>query len=517
MQISKPHLDWLETRGIDIELAIKLGLYTGKSKVMGEGEGRRRHVFRDPQGDILAFPTIVGGTVVGEHYRVNPGGDGQKRFYQRKHSAQVFWNYECLLDPALEQGEPLIITEGQMDALAAMTCGFPFAVSMPSGSQKPPDGRLPEDLDPLDPKETDKPTGRFGSLYHARAQLKATRKIIIATDSDPSGIRLAAELVRRLGPGRCHRAEFPTGCKDLNDVLMKEGREAVIRVITKARPYPTRGIYRLSDFPDQEQPETWPIGWAEFDQHLKLGEGMFVPVTGVPQHGKSVFVINWLVKIALKYPIVIAISSFETTIKPVIQNRLRYMACGDRRWTSLHDDERKRIDDWIEEHFVFVEHDDREENVEDMTIDWFMDRMHDAIMRFNARIFLIDPWNEIEHARDFRESQAEYQNKAIRKLKTFCKRYQVTIICIAHPTKDVHEKGKIRRPNLYDIDGSSAWRNKADAGVIVYRADMTKNTAEIIIDKVKYEYLGKVGKVHFQFNQDLKRYEEMPDQKAMEL
>lgn len=139
--ISQAHIEWLTSRGIDIEVASSLGLYTGKSRVQGHGQHARRVVDRNATGNILVFPTISNGTVVGEHYRVNPEG-GDKRFYQRKHSAQVFWNVDCLTDPALERGEPLIITEGQMDALSVITCGFPFAVSMPSGAQKPPDGKM---------------------------------------------------------------------------------------------------------------------------------------------------------------------------------------------------------------------------------------------------------------------------------------------------------------------------------------------------------------------------------------
>lgn len=510
MTISLQHQEWLEERGISAETAAQYGVYTGKSEIVGEGKDRRQVVHPDPSGDLLAFPTRVGDVTVGEHYR----RPAKKQFFQKKGSKQVFWNFQCLLDPALERGEPLVICEGQLDALTAIDCGFPFAVSMPSGAQKPPEGRMPEDLDPLDPNDLDRPNGRFGSLYHARTQLKTVKRVIIATDNDEAGVRLAAELVRRLGPGRCSRAEYPKGCKDLNDVRRNHGREAVIACLNKARPYPTKGVYRLSEIIDPGEPQIYTTGWPVFDAHCKLAEGTFAPLTGIPQHGKSLFMVNVLVRVAQRHPVRIGLTSFESPIKPIIQRRLLRMAlpCA---FSAASVDQIAETEAWLENHFIFIEHDPTDESEEDVTIEWMLDRFHDALMRYDVKIFFIDPWNEIEHQRDFRESQSEYQNRAIRKMKAFCKRLNCTLIVAAHPTKDIHEKGKIRMPNLYDIDGSAAWRNKADIGLVVHREDLNANKTSVKIDKAKYEFLGKVGFVDFQYNPILGRFEEIADTAGM--
>lgn len=504
--ISAEHTAWLEARGIDVEIASRHGLFTGRRHRHGEGKTAWTEVLADASGDVLAFPTTRDGKVVGEHYRLTR----DKRFFQRKGSAQVFWNGDCLNDPALERGEPLIITEGQIDALTAITAGFPFAVSMPSGAQKPPDGRLADDLDPLDGSETDKPTGRFGSLYNARAQLKAVKRIVIATDADDPGQRLAAEIVRRLGPGRCARAEYPPGCKDINDVMVRHGRDAVVQCVVRAKPYPTQGLYRLSDFPELGEPQIYKAGWPLFDTHFRLAEGLFIPVVGVPMHGKSSFLCDLAIHIAQRNSVRFAIASFETPIKPTLAGRMLRMAlpCAIRNAT---DDEVARAKAFLEDRFVFIEADERTGNVEDVTIDWMLDRMHDAIMRYSVKFFIVDPWNEIEHRRGPGETQSEYQNRAIRKMKAFCKTYGATLFVAVHPTKDIHEKGKIRRPNLYDCDGSAAWRNKADIGLVVHRPDMAKSTTEVVVDKVKYEFLGRLGTVNFSYNAMLGRYEEMDD------
>lgn len=501
MTLSLAHLAWLESeRHIDVEVAGRMGVYTGK----WFKRGSVWEVRRDTAGDILAFPTVVSGTTVGEHYRkIDP-----KRFTQRKGSAQVFWNGECLSDPALEEGlEPLVICEGQMDVLAAMTSGIPFAVSMPSGSTDP-QGRAPEDLDPLDREADNRPTGRFGSLYAARAQLARVKRFVIATDGnwDQSGIRLAAELVRRLGPGRCSRVEYPPDCKDLNDVLIRHGRAKVFEIVARAKPCPTKGVYRISDFPDAPHPVVWDSGWEEFDSLARLSPGIFIPIAGIPSHGKTRFVLNWLIRVAQRHHLRMALSSFETPIKPQFRNVLRQFACRGATWGNLTAGAQQDLDDWLEETFLVIEHDDRDDT-EPMSLDWFLDRTHDALMRYDCVGALIDPWNEIEHQREGNESEAEYQNRALRKIKAFAKRYNLFMVVIAHPTKDIVSGGKVRRPTLYDISGSSAWKNKADLGLGIFRPDVTRNQVDVYTDKVKYEFLGKPGSARFQYNMTLQRFE----------
>ena len=68
------------------------------------------------------------GVVVAEKYRTP-----DNRFWQRPGGRRTFWNADVLDDPALAVGQyPLIITEGEIDALTAIDCGFPLA-QVPTG------------------------------------------------------------------------------------------------------------------------------------------------------------------------------------------------------------------------------------------------------------------------------------------------------------------------------------------------------------------------------------------------
>jgi twinkle protein len=126
-------------------------------------------------------------------------------------------------------------------------------------------------------------------------------------------------------------------------------------------------------------------------------------------------------------------------------------------------------------------------------------------MRDGIRVLLIDPWNEIEHARKRDETTSEYIGRAIRALKRFGRRYEVSVIVLAHPTKDVFERGKLRTPTLYDIDGSAHWFNKPDHGIVIERHAVA-NEATVHIPKVRFEQTGYRGAIKMSFDPGSQRY-----------
>jgi twinkle protein len=180
-------IDWIDRRGLDPEVAVRYGLYTGKMVAGGAIEP-------DRSGNVIVFPYSEHGTVVTEKYRALP-----KKFWQRPGGRRTFWNSDVLDDPALQRGDhPLIIVEGEPDALAAICCGFPFVVSVPDGA---PPMRGPEHLATMDPAE--ERSGKFEFLWNNRERLKRIKRFVLAVDGDAPGQRLSAELVRRLSAARC--------------------------------------------------------------------------------------------------------------------------------------------------------------------------------------------------------------------------------------------------------------------------------------------------------------------------
>lgn len=486
-----------EQRKISEETAVRFGIYTARAAVDEAGR-RNGEVEPDPNGNVVAFPFHEGGRVVAEKYRAP-----NKQFWQRKGGKRTFYNADILDDPALEQGSPLIITEGEIDALTAIDCGFPFTVSVPDGAPAVKDGEDPAELPPADPKA--ERTGKFEYIWANRDKLKRVRKFILAVDNDAPGKRLEAELLRRLAPSRCCSIAYPEGCKDLSDVRVKHGAEAVARCLNAAKPYPVRGLYRLTDYPDVGNPETFSIGYPDLEELIKVWLGELIIITGIPSHGKSTIVLNILVRLAEMHGWSSAIASFEIQTVPSLRHKLRLMR------TRLAPDLWRRdmiadADAWINEHFLFIDDDPTGEVDEDLSLEWLLDRAYDAVLRDGVRVLVIDPWNEVEHSRPRAETETEYHNRALRMIRRFALRHQVVAIVIAHPTKEVGKDGSTRMPTLYDISGSAAWYNKPDHGIVIYVPDESTKETVVSVKKVRFGWSGRKGDVTLTYDPATETY-----------
>ena len=481
-------------RGISPETAARFGIYTGSLK-RSEIDPEKSEVVPDAGGNVVVFPFLDHGATVAEKYRA-PG----KKFWQRAGGRRTFWNADALDDPALAAGTlPLIITEGELDALTAIDCGFPLTVSVPDGAPAVQPGERPTDLAPLDPQQ--EATGKFEYLWNNRARLKTVKRFVLAVDNDPPGQRLAAELVRRLGASRCSFVVYPDGCKDLNDVRMRLGAEAVTGILNAARPYPVRGLYKLDDYPELPAKPTFKTPWTTMDNHFRIFAGEFIVITGIPNHGKSPFALNLAIGLSETHGWRTALFSPETPVMPMLRDKLRRMILRMPHGLASRQ-EVAAADRWILGHFDFIDVDPITDDETDFDLDWVLDRAKDLVLRNGTNLLIIDPWNEIDHARRRDETITDYISRSIRQIKRFAREFDVAVIVVAHPTKEVGRDGKARMPTLYDIEGSAAWFNKPDHGLIIHRADETNNETAVRIAKVKWQETGRKGLVNFRFDVD---------------
>ena len=122
----------------------------------------------------------------------------------------------------------MVVTEGELDALSAIQAGFLRTISVPDGAGS--------NLDFV------------GEIWPL---LKDAPNVILAGDGDEPGRKLNAELARRFGAARCAWVTYPDGAKDLNDILRLQWRDGRrLTTLRAAKPYPIKGLYRLSDYPD---------------------------------------------------------------------------------------------------------------------------------------------------------------------------------------------------------------------------------------------------------------------------
>ena len=486
MTISAGMMDVLTARGLDVELADRLGL---ASIPRGSGE-------------CLVFPFVRNGEIVRRKYRRFDTDEG--KWSADKGGARIAFNEDCLRDEALV-GQPLIVTEGEFDAMTALQCGYGRTISVPDGAP-PPGERSKADLEE---------GAKYDWLRDIEPLLHRDRvkEIILAVDADANGAALLQDLSVLLGRFRCKFLTYPKArdperrgrprLKDLNEVLEDYGHKGVVETISRAEWMQVDGVYRLSELPPLPASLIYDIGFDALSEHYKLRLGDFAVWTGTPGMGKTTLVQDMLCRVAERHGLKIAWASFEQSPQRDHRRAFRswFNRTPERRQTVVEIEE---ADAWIDRHHVFLV--PRED--EDTDLGWLLEKMEVAVTRHECRIVVIDPWNEMDHLWDRHETEAQYINRSIKKLRRFARAFQVHMIVVAHPTKlQKQGDGTYPLPSLYDINGGAVWYNKADLGVIVHRE--SEDVTKVKVAKSRWhDTIGRPGSVLMAFCGDDRRFVE---------
>jgi twinkle protein len=450
------HRDWLAGRKIDPSLAEKFGLTTTQR------EG----------GQWLTIPYIWKGETVNHKYRLT----SQKDFRMDTGAALTLWNADVLSSPEVQGGASVVIAEGELDAIAAVQANFKFTVSVPNGA--------PSSLtdEPLEAK-------RYEWYLQHQSELDRVREFILATDADPAGYNLAADLAALLGPERCKFIEYPFPCKDLNEVLDEYGAERVTEILAAAKPYPIKGLYTLADFPERGEVRAYSVGISPIADMISIVPGTLTVVTGYANMGKST-VMNSVIANCIRYNFPVCVASFETDVKPILQDGLR-MAMLHCDKNELRRMDTSDVDTMMQNRLRIISQ--AVDADDEMTLENLLEYCRISVVRDGCKMIVVDPWNEIEHKRQRDENETEYIARALRAIKRFAKQYDVAFWLVAHPTKP--QEGVKKIPGLYDISGSANWANKADYGLTYHRPDAKENRAVFLISKVRMGLPGRKGTV----------------------
>lgn len=423
--------------------------------------------------------------------------DGKKNFRMEGGAERILYGLNGI-DP-----ECTIICEGEMDKLSLETAGYENSVSVPDGAPSP-DAR--------------NYASKFDFLDADRERIQAVKQWIIAVDADPPGQRLEDELSRRLGREKCKRVVWPDGCKDANDVLVRHGPEVLVECIRAAQPYPIDGAFTvldLSDKIDRLYEHGWEkgasTGWPSVDQFYTVRPGEFTVVTGIPNSGKSNLIDALTINLAREHGWHIAMFSPENQPLEDHMARVMQMWAGEPfqdgptpRMTPAQKDAAKQ---WASEHFTWILPNDDA----DWTVDQVLEIGRQLVFRKGIRGLVIDPWNEMDHLRPSGMTETEYIAMALKRIRSFGRRYGVHVWVVAHPMKLYREKGgDYPVPTMYDISGSAHWRNKADNGICIWRdlGNPESQIVEIHVQKIRFRQIGRVGKAEIAYNHIVGTYHE---------
>lgn len=492
MTVSAVVEKWFADRRISLATVERFGIFTARR------DGSGALTADAERGDVIVFPYVEGGQEVNQKHRSRG-----KRFSQIAGAVKTFWNADVLEDPALLDGsKALVIVEGEMDALAVIEAGYPWVVSVPDGAPTPrQNDEVEAEIDP----DHDR---KYSYIWHCWDRLAKVKRIIVAVDSDEPGRRLAEELVRRLDRVRCSFVNYPDRCKDLNDVLMQWGPDLVVDIIGGAQPYPVSGIYDLDGLPAEPDIEPKTTGWGRLDEHLKVYHPALMVVTGFANGGKSTWTMQLAANLARLHGWGIALASFEMRSSSVVRSlKAAYLRKPMRQWSREEED---RAEQFVRERFTFIAP-GLGESDEQASMDWLIDRMRVAVIRYGARVIVIDPWNEIEHDRAQGESITDYTGRALRRLKRFAHQYGCLVVVVAHPSKGAALNKDGEDLTLYDIADSAHWANKPDIGVVVSRLgkDASDGVSAIQIRKIRYQPdCGTLGSIEVVYDREARIFGE---------
>lgn len=479
-------LAFLRSRGIGKETAERAGV--GVTDMFHREAGGVASV------PALAFPYQT----QGQTYALKLRGIARKEFSCAR-APRTFFNLDKI-DPT----KPIVIVEGEMDALACIEGGFENVISIPNGAPSRELGSSPNAG----------PDRRFRYVEHAADLLKDCPKIILATDNDEPGEILANELARRFGKLRCWRVSFGPGVKDANDALLL-GKEHLQTAIETAQPLPVAGLYGADHFEAAVEKlfvsglgKGFSTGYANLDEHYTVLPGQLTVVTGVPSHGKSELIDQLMVNLAENEGWRFAICSFENEpqvhIAKLISKRVRKPFFDNRNVSPMSRGEMDTAYGWVKDHFSFLYQADG--NM--AGIDDIIERLRAAVLRYGIRGAVIDPYNYI--LRDKNSSETDWISDMLTRIKVFAQAHDVHIWFVAHPTKlKPKEDGTLPVPGGYDISGSASWYAKADCGITVHRDPNDTSCAQVHVWKMRFSWVGKPGRSDLYYDLDTTRYADL--------
>lgn len=428
--IPKPEaLQYLESRGISEEVAKRYEI-TVQTK----------------NPNILVFPFYdeVGKLKFVKYRKTDfdKTKDANKEWCESKTKPILFGMKQC--DTSFKR---LVIVEGQMDCLAVATAGINNVVSVPTGAKG------------------------FTWVPYCWNWLCKWEEIIVFGDYEKGSISLLEELSKRLKTKIKHvREEDYLDCKDANEILLKYGKEQVIKCVENAIPIPVENVIDLADVKDVDpySLEKIPTRIQEVDKLLCGGLifGCVNLITGKSGKGKStlasqilgnaidcgynVFAYsgelpNFLFKSAIDFQ-----SAGPQNV--IEENRGEYV----RRY--VRKSAKEEIEEWYRGKCML--YDRTMVNDEDTDL---LKTIEQMIISQNVRVILIDNLMTMISQTNVKGSKLDSQSNISHKLEDMARFYNVCIILVAHKRKD---------SGIDDEDMDDSIRGDSDivnsAGVIIH-------------------------------------------------
>jgi len=270
------------------------------------------------------------------------------------------------------------------------------------------------------------------------------------------------------------------------------------------------GFTKIDGFVKNGLPKGQSIGWPNIDENFKILKGQLNVVSGYPSSGKSEFVENIACFVARTEKYNVTMYAPESYPPERHQMSLIEKLVGkpvlDRGYGKpMTEDERIDAYYTLTKQFTIISADEEAYSFENI-LDSLDERCKGGE---TIDMVVIDPWNEMESGRPNGTTETDYIGLCLMKARRLARKHNISFWIVCHPAKPAQKDkdGSYPPPDLYDLSGSSHWRNKADNGIIVHRYDLSSTRVHVLIRKIKNRFYGKPGEVFFNFLPSCGRYE----------
>ena len=348
---------------------------------------------------------------------------------------------------------------------------------------------------------------RFYDLYFADK-----KRVYIATDMDAPGMKAAEELTRRFGPEVCYRVIFSDDCKDANDELVKHGAESLSKRVEEAKPMPLKDVKTMDDLGDtldmlyEKGPKPGAItGWENLDKVVKFQTGQLAIVTGRTNDGKSEWVDELTLRLALRQQWKIGYWTPENTLldhnRKLIEKLTGRSFIRRGSTQGVQPDQYAISKQWIGDNVSWIDL-----PFDQLSLDNILSRARTLVRKYGIHLLVLDPFNFIEKENNAQRSENAWDSHVIGAIRSFAIENDVMVILVAHPRKvEMQVDGRRRRITIEDISGTADFGNKADYCFCVDRDDEHK-VVTVSVDKVRNKLLGTRGQAFFVYQMASGRY-----------
>jgi twinkle protein len=363
-KVGKKVLQFFEERGISNNTLLRFGI----------SEGKEWMPQFNAETAVICFNYYRGEDLVNIKFR-----GAKKSFKLAKNAELIFYNIN-----SLENETECVIVEGEIDCLSMYEAGVHNSVSVPNGAAKG--------------------NQRLEYLDNCWEYFERLQKIVLCVDNDEPGEMLKEELARRLGKERCYTVQYPEGCKDANDVLVKHGKEAVADLVENAKEWPIEGIIHVEDvepelirFYEEGYPSGAKAGISGFDDLLSFVSGQMTVITGIPGSGKDEFLNEITTGLAKLEEWPFAVCGFE---EPPVINISKLQEKLVRKSFAFRKDPTARINrvefewskEFIRQRYYFI-------NIDSVgaSVAAILSKAGELVKKYGVKGLVINPWNYLEH------------------------------------------------------------------------------------------------------------------------